>query len=45
MTPGADEESSSTAKATDKGAGGDGKSSKPEKSSSDGKAKETQKAT
>lgn len=42
---GADEGSSSTAKAADKGAGGDGKPSKAEKSSSDGKAKETQKAT
>ena len=42
---GAGEETSSTAKVTDKGTGGDGESSKPEKSSSDGKAKETQKAT
>jgi putative FmdB family regulatory protein len=42
---GAGEESPSTAKGTDKATGGDGKSSKPEKPSSDGKAKETQKAT
>jgi putative FmdB family regulatory protein len=42
---GADEASSSSAKAADKGAGDDGKPSKAEKPSSDGKPKEKQKAT